>query len=76
MIRKIICFPIKFYQYVISPWLSPCCRFYPSCSEYALQTIEFNGVLKGLFLACYRLSKCHPWSLGGYDPVITNKEKM
>ncbi len=74
--RKVISLPIQFYQYVIRPWLKPRCRFYPSCSQYALQSIEHFGVLKGLFFAGCRLLKCHPWSQGGYDPVLpNNKEK-
>ena len=73
--RKIICLPIRLYQYVISPWLIPRCRFYPSCSNYTLHAIEHYGVLKGLCFAGCRLLKCHPWSCGGYDPVIPNKEK-
>ncbi len=75
MIRKLICYPIKIYQYMIGPCLKPSCRFYPSCSLYALQAIEHFGVFKGIYLACGRLLKCHPWSRGGYDPVITTKEK-
>jgi putative membrane protein insertion efficiency factor len=75
-IRRIMCLPIKLYQYVISPSLPPNCRYYPSCSHYALNAIEHYGVFKGLFLTCRRLLKCHPWSQGGYDPVLPNKEKI
>lgn len=74
--RKMICLPIKFYQFLISPFIKPCCRFYPSCSEYALSAIEHHGVCKGLFLTCRRLLRCHPWAQGGYDPVLSNKEKL
>jgi len=75
-IRRIMCLPIKLYQYVISPSLPSNCRYYPSCSHYALNAIEHYGVFKGLFLTCRRLLKCHPWSQGGYDPVLPNKEKI
>ena len=75
MIRQIISFPIKVYQYVISPYMQSSCRFYPSCSRYALDAIKHFGVLKGIYLVCTRILKCHPWSRGGYDPVLPNKEK-
>lgn len=75
MIRQVICFPIKIYQIMISPCLQSGCRFYPSCSQYAIQSIEHFGVFKGVFLTVCRLLKCQPWSRGGYDPVIPNKEK-
>lgn len=73
MIRSLVCWIIRFYQYVISPCLRPSCRFSPSCSHYALQAIEHYGVLKGSVLSAYRLLRCHPWSSGGYDPL---KEKI
>lgn len=76
IMRKVICFPIRLYQYLLSPLLKPCCRFYPSCSQYALLAIENYGVSKGLWLACRRLLRCHPWADGGYDPILPNKEKL
>ena len=66
---------IVLYQRVISPLknalLGPggCCRFYPTCSEYATESIKIHGVFKGLFYALMRLGKCHPFHAGGYDPV-------
>ena len=75
-IRQVICFPIKFYQYVLSPLKLPCCRFYPSCSQYALSAVMHHGVGKGLWLACRRLLRCHPWSKGGYDPVLPDEETL
>lgn len=72
--QKVICLPIKWYQSVISPFLKPCCRYYPSCSQYALHAIELHGVGKGIRLAIRRLLRCHPWADGGYDPVSPNKE--
>lgn len=74
--QKIICFFIRCYQYLVSPCFASCCRFYPSCSQYALIAIKTHGVIKGLWLACCRIFRCHPWSAGGYDPVIPNKEKI
>jgi putative membrane protein insertion efficiency factor len=47
----------------------PCCRFYPSCSEYAIDAVSRYGPLKGSYLALRRLLRCHPWHRGGYDPV-------
>jgi putative membrane protein insertion efficiency factor len=58
---------IKLYQLALSPLLGPCCRFYPTCSHYALQALDKHGVLKGLFLILKRLIKCHPWHPGGID---------
>ncbi|MBI1341891.1 MAG: membrane protein insertion efficiency factor YidD [Terrimonas sp.] len=60
---------IKVYQWVISPWLGPSCRFTPTCSHYAAEALKKHGVLKGLWLSLKRISKCHPWGGSGYDPV-------
>lgn len=59
---------IRGYQYLISPVLPPSCRFVPSCSEYARQTLLSRGVVRGLWLAGRRLLRCHPFCEGGYDP--------
>ena len=69
VIKVIIIGIIKFYQQAISPWKNPCCRFIPSCSEYAVLAIEKHGPVKGLVLSARRLLKCHPFHSGGYDPV-------
>lgn len=60
---------IKFYQWVISPFLGPKCRFTPTCSQYAIEALKKHGVFKGLWLTIKRLSRCHPWGGHGYDPV-------
>jgi putative membrane protein insertion efficiency factor len=60
---------IRFYQVCISPLFPPCCRFYPTCSNYALQAIEKYGPFKGSYLSIKRILRCHPFSKGGYDPV-------
>ena len=60
---------IRFYQYAISPLLGRRCRFFPSCSEYAVEALEKHGALTGFWLALKRLSHCHPWNPGGFDPV-------
>ena len=60
---------IKAYRLLLSPWLGGQCRFYPTCSCYAITAIERFGVLRGSLLAAQRLSRCHPWHEGGIDPV-------
>ena len=67
--RKLAVGPIKAYQRFISPMLPPSCRYWPSCSEYALQAIQKHGVLKGGLLGAWRVIRCNPWSKGGIDPV-------
>ena len=60
-IRRLIILPIRFYRYFISPLFPPSCRFTPTCSQYAIESIEEFGALKGSILAVKRISKCHPW---------------
>ncbi|MGZ4749428.1 MAG: membrane protein insertion efficiency factor YidD [Oryzihumus sp.] len=60
---------LRFYQRVISPWTAPSCRYYPSCSQYAVVAIERHGVVRGGWLALRRLGRCHPWTPGGVDHV-------
>ncbi|MBN1781787.1 membrane protein insertion efficiency factor YidD [bacterium] len=60
---------LKFYQRTISPFLPRACRFYPTCSDYAIQAIDKYGVMRGSFLSLRRLFRCHPFHPGGYDPV-------
>jgi uncharacterized protein len=60
---------LRGYRAVISPLYGPTCRFYPSCSAYALAAVETHGVIQGGWLAVKRLLRCNPWNLGGVDPV-------
>ena len=60
---------IRAYQYVVSPWLGPTCRYEPSCSQFAIEAVERHGVMRGSWLAARRLSRCQPLGPSGYDPV-------
>jgi putative membrane protein insertion efficiency factor len=60
---------IKFYRAAISPFIPPSCRFTPTCSAYALESLQRHGALRGTWLAIRRIGKCHPFHGGGYDPV-------
>lgn len=60
---------LKAYRAVISPLYGNVCKYYPTCSAYALEAVTVHGAAKGSWLAARRLASCHPWSLGGYDPV-------
>jgi uncharacterized protein len=71
--RWLLVVPIRAYQRLISPAFAGRCRYYPSCSEYAVQAIESYGILKGLVLAGWRLIRCNPWSHGGVDLVESQR---
>ena len=66
--------PIRFYRKFISPLKPPTCRFTPTCSKYALDAYQQLGVFRGTWYTLTRLLKCHPWHLGGYDPVIPHEK--
>ena len=67
--KRILIGLIRFYQKAISPMRPPCCRFIPTCSQYALEAVEKYGAVKGSFLAAKRILRCNPFHKGGYDPV-------
>ncbi len=68
--KSLLILIVKFYRRFISPYKAPCCRFYPTCSQYALEALEKYGAIKGGYLAVRRLLRCHPFSKkSGYDPV-------
>ena len=67
--QRLLILPIRFYKLCISPLLPPSCRFFPSCSTYAIQAIETHGPVRGLWLSIRRIARCHPGNPGGFDPV-------
>lgn len=69
MIRRLLVLLIRLYQWLVSPLLPPACRFYPSCSAYAVTALERHGALRGSYLTVRRLCRCHPFNPGGIDPV-------
>ena len=68
-LRGVVIAPIRFYQRFISPGLPRRCKYEPTCSAYAAQSVREFGILRGLVLAGWRLLRCNPWSHGGFDPV-------
>ena len=68
-VRRGVAGVLRVYQWGVSPWLGPACRFEPSCSEFARQAVLRHGVIHGGRLAASRLLRCHPWGAHGFDPV-------
>jgi putative membrane protein insertion efficiency factor len=68
MSRLLVWF-LRAYQLVLSPMLGQNCRFYPSCSNYAIEALKVHGAARGSLLAARRVCRCHPWNEGGVDPV-------
>ena len=73
MLKKILIIPfvflVKIYQNIISPLFPPTCRYTPTCSEYAIQSLKKYGLVKGVYLSIKRILNCHPWGGSGYDPI-------
>jgi putative membrane protein insertion efficiency factor len=67
--KSVLIGALRVYQYLFRPLLGANCRFYPSCSDYALEAVTRHGALRGTWLAIRRVGRCHPWHAGGYDPV-------
>lgn len=75
--KKLLINLVRFYQKNISPVKrTPCCRFYPTCSAYAIKALEIHGAFKGSFLAIWRLLRCNPICKGGFDPVPEKQTKV
>lgn len=68
-LRRLVLLPVHVYRYGISPALAPSCRYYPTCSAYAVEAVMTHGILRGGWLTLRRLARCHPWAAGGVDPV-------
>ncbi len=66
---RILIWMIKAYQVMLSPYFGQQCRFYPTCSHYAIETINKHGATFGTYYAVHRLLRCHPWHAGGHDPI-------
>ncbi len=73
--RTALVWVIRAYQYSISPLIGPSCRFFPSCSEYAVEAVSRHGVVRGGWLALRRVGRCHPWHPGGFDPVPESRKR-
>ncbi len=70
LVPRNICVAIlKVYRAVISPLYGDVCRYYPSCSHYTMQAIQFHGVIRGVWLGTRRIARCHPWAEGGIDDI-------
>jgi putative membrane protein insertion efficiency factor len=67
--KTILVFLLRAYQLVLSPMLGQNCRFYPSCSHYAIEALRSHGAARGSYLSLRRVCRCHPWNEGGLDPV-------
>ena len=74
--KKLLLTLIRFYRKHISPHLPPMCRYYPTCSCYAIEAIETHGALRGTLLALWRVLRCNPFSAGGIDPVPESMPKI
>jgi putative membrane protein insertion efficiency factor len=68
-LRGLFLLPLHLYRRVMSPLLGPRCRYYPSCSAYAVEAVREYGVIRGSVLAAWRVVRCNPWSHGGFDHV-------
>lgn len=74
--KKLFIMLIRFYQKHISSKTPPCCRFYPTCSQYGIEAIDRFGALKGSILTIWRILRCNPFVKGGFDPVPPKKYKV
>jgi len=73
--NRLLVWILRGYQLALSPMLGQRCRFYPSCSHYAIEAITTHGATRGSWLAARRVGRCHPWHEGGFDPVPPRQDK-
>lgn len=71
MIKTFLLGVIRAYRYVLSPWIGNGCRYWPTCSEYAMDAVELHGPLRGSWMMLARIARCNPYATGGVDPVPT-----
>ena len=74
LLTTLLIWLVKFYQKFLSPLCPGVCRYRPTCSQYMIDAIQVHGIMKGLFLGCKRICRCHPWGGSGYDPVPKKKK--
>lgn len=74
ILSHLVLFPVRIYQWVISPLFPATCRHTPTCSAYTVDAVKEWGPFKGIWLGTKRLAKCHPWGTSGYDPVPKNNK--
>ncbi|MDD3468389.1 MAG: membrane protein insertion efficiency factor YidD [Thermoguttaceae bacterium] len=65
---RLLIFPVRVYQLLISPLIGPCCRFQPTCSQYFIEAVQKYGVIRGTLKGIWRILRCNPFCKGGYDP--------
>lgn len=70
MISRLVIAIIRIYQYIGSPMVGFHCRFYPTCSHYAIDALKTHGFMRGMVLTAWRLLRCNPWGGSGHDPVL------
>lgn len=76
MIKAMLIGLVKGYRLLLSPWLGSSCRFEPTCSVYSLQALQLHGAAAGSYMTLARLVRCHPWCVGGLDPVPSAKPQL
>jgi putative membrane protein insertion efficiency factor len=72
-LREVFLLPLHLYRRLIAPALPPRCKYYPSCSAYAVQAVRELGVIRGSIVAAWRVVRCNPWSLGGVDELADRR---
>ena len=75
ILNQIFIFPVRAYQYLLSPLLGSNCRYQPTCSQFMIEAINEWGPIKGIWLGLKRIGRCHPWAGHGHDPVPENIKK-